>query len=114
MLTRKGKVLWDQNVDDVQNFSEGISAYLMGNKWGLLDNLGNQIVEPKFDEVIPFRNGYSVAKYQKKWGIIDRRGNWILSPDYALINPLSKNNYATLLAPNTWGIFQINKGFFTK
>lgn len=113
-LTRKGKVLWDQNVDDVQNFSEEISAYLMGNKWGLIDNLGNQIVEPKFDEVIPFRNGYSVAKYQKKWGIIDRRGNWILSPDYALINPLSKNNYATLLAPNTWGIFQINKGFLTK
>ena len=53
-----------------------------GNKWGIVDNNLNLILEPKIDEIIfPWFEEYQ-AKINDKWGLISDNGNFIIPADY--------------------------------
>lgn len=52
------------------------------NKWGLIDNNFNQLIETKYDEVLPLENGYTQVKNNNKWGLIDKNGIVIISTKY--------------------------------
>lgn len=48
-------------------------------KWGLIDNIGNEIIKCKYKDLFPFVNGISLLTKDEKWGAIDSNFNKILT-----------------------------------
>ncbi len=52
-------------------FSEGFSAVRIGNKWGLIDETGKYILEPKFQFLGSVHNGLACYRTNDKYGFVD-------------------------------------------
>ncbi|WP_341901285.1 WG repeat-containing protein [Fluviicola taffensis] len=46
-----------------------------GNKYGMIDTLGNTIIPFRYDKIHPFSNDLAIVELNKKMGIVDRTGN---------------------------------------
>ena len=62
------------------SFNSG-RAFILGtnNKWGIIDNTGKVIVEPKYQQIFPYENGFATVsimdeKWQTTYEIIDVNG----------------------------------------
>lgn len=67
-------------------FYEGLaSVYVDGLGWGVIDQTGRFIVNPRFASIGPFSEGLAAAqpseKYLYKWVYIDRTGRTAISLD---------------------------------
>ncbi|MGB0430789.1 MAG: WG repeat-containing protein, partial [Bacteroidia bacterium] len=61
-------------------------------KWGVLDNSGNIVIEPKFEFIEPFYKGKAIAKYNGKWGVINKDGEFIIKPQFYNIERIERND----------------------
>lgn len=103
-IRRDGKPLTDLLFDRAEVFLYGRAAVLSGNRWGVLDNLGNLIVPFQFEEISSqYSEGLAAAKRDGKWGFIDLRGEWVIQPIYDRANDFTnglavvfQNNMQTL------------------
>ncbi len=75
--------------DRYQPFSEGRAAFEKEGKWGLINQKGEVILEPRYAEIGPFSHGRAVVRIgpQDTWGIgkrgfIDRTGKMVIEPVY--------------------------------
>jgi hypothetical protein len=55
---------------------------LKGNKWGLVNRNGKEIISPKYEGVCPFVGGLSAVMVGEKWGTIDKSGKEIIPVKY--------------------------------
>ena len=60
-----------------------------GDKFGLVDGDGKEIVPPAFDALIPVTRGVWNAKLAEKWGRIGPDGQWLFVPKF---DDLSRGN----------------------
>lgn len=61
--------------------------YLVGGKWGYIDNTGKFAIEPQFSQAERFQeNGLAVVYRDGKAGIIDNTGKFIAEPVYGYIS----------------------------
>lgn len=58
-----------------------------GNKYGMIDTLGNTIIPFIYDKIHPCGNDLATVELNKKVGIADRTGNLVLPIEYDLIHP---------------------------
>jgi hypothetical protein len=57
-----------------------------GNKYGMIDTLGNTIIPFIYDKIHPFNKDIVIVELNQKMGIADRRGNLVLPIEYELIH----------------------------
>jgi hypothetical protein len=61
--------------------------FLQDNKYGLIDDKGNIIIQPRFERLIGFNDALTRVAENGKWGLIDSKsGKIILEPQYLEIN----------------------------
>ena len=58
-----------------------------GNKYGMIDTLGNTIIPFIYDKIHPCGNDLAIVDVNQKMGIADRTGNLVLPIEYDLIHP---------------------------
>ena len=69
--------------------SRGVKKYYeTGIKYGVIEKIGEEIVEPKYDEIDGFYNGVAAVRLNDKWGLIDRNGNEITPIKYDIFDEL--------------------------
>jgi hypothetical protein len=68
-----------------------------GDKFGLVDGGGKEIVEPAFDALISATRGVWNAKLDGKWGRIGLDGHWLFEPKF---DDLSRSNPIIVAAMN--------------
>lgn len=61
-------------------------------KWGIIDSVGNVILEPKHDYLSPFNNNVAIIKKKNKYGLLNTNNEIITPTDYEEIIPI-KSNY---------------------
>jgi len=75
--------------DEVSDFSEGLAAIRIGEKWGFIDKAGKEVVPPQYDGVWDFREGLAAVMIcdgeTEKWGFIDTTGKEIVPPQYGWV-----------------------------
>src|SRR5262249_43054146 len=54
-----------------RNFSEGLCAVRIGNKWGYIDKTGKVVISPQFDSAGIFSEGLACVRKGRKVGYID-------------------------------------------
>jgi hypothetical protein len=78
ILSQTGETWIDLDAEQIGiNLDFGLLTFLKSQKWGLVDTLGQVIVEPQFDEPIyflPTLRGVAWAKRDGSWCAVDRRG----------------------------------------
>jgi hypothetical protein len=57
-----------------RNFSEGLCAVRIGDKWGYIDKTGAVVITPQFDSAGIFSEGLACVRKGRKVGYIDKTG----------------------------------------
>lgn len=89
-------------------YNEGFLRVKRTNKWGYLNELGEEVIKCEFDSVGYFKDGIAVVRMNKKYGVINKLGKYIInnSFDYPLeireekIIFRGENNKKRLFLPN--------------
>jgi hypothetical protein len=64
------------------NFSEGLAAVELGEKWGYIDVTGKMAIALQFDDARDFSHGFAAVQIGKKWGFIDKTGQIVIAPQF--------------------------------
>jgi hypothetical protein len=62
------------------DFTDGLSRWLFGKKYGFIDRNGKTVIPPQFDLTYGFSEGLAVVQIDKKWGYVDTTGKMMIAP----------------------------------
>ncbi len=72
MADVNGHIIKEPIYDNFSNYSEGLSAVCINDKWAYIDMQGNQIIPFKFDMAGDFSDGVAIVKNDGKYGILTK------------------------------------------
>ena len=61
--------------ENADEFSEGLAAVKVKNKWGYINSAGQVVVEPNLDRVYTFQNSLALIRIGNQLQYIDKKGN---------------------------------------
>ena len=96
--TKEKALVIDARFQKVKQFnSSGICQVMLNDKWGLINEKGDFIIDPVLDKIWDFHPKYNVcpAKSNDKWGFVDLKGQWAISPKYDRIVYAQKSYFKT-------------------
>jgi len=92
--------------DAASDFSEGLAAVKIGEKWGFIDKMGKIVVSPQYDDVYLFYDGIAAIRVGDwktgKWGFIDKTGKEVVPPQYDEIGDF-RDGLAAIQVGGKWG-----------
>ncbi|MHB8500846.1 MAG: WG repeat-containing protein [Candidatus Acidiferrales bacterium] len=62
------------------DFTDGLSRWLFGKKYGFIDRNGRTVIPPQFDLTYGFSEGLAAVQIDKKWGYIDTTEKMMIAP----------------------------------
>jgi len=62
------------------DFTDGLSRWLFGKKYGFIDRNGKTVIPPQFDLTYGFSEGLAAVEIDKKWGYIETTGRMVIEP----------------------------------
>ena len=86
-----GKVVIEPRFERASQFSEGLAAVQIGERWGFVDRDGEVVIQAQYvrrvsvDGVLEFRDGLSKVQVHSKgdkFGLIDKAGLIVVEPRY--------------------------------
>ncbi len=93
---------------NIRKFDKTNLAMLKGDKWGLLDFTGKEVLAPSYNELLFSSEGLIGVKYDNnKYGFIDKKGKVQITFEYTEINPFKNGMAVVSKGNNKYGI--INK-----
>ena len=85
------------------DFSDGLSRWLFGTKYGFIDRSGKTVIEPRFDLTFGFSEGLAAVQIGKKWGYIDTTGKMVIEPqDLSFAKPFHNGLTRVGIRDNGW------------
>ena len=86
------------------DFSDGLSRWLLGTKYGFIDRSGKTVIQPQFDLTYGFSEGLAAVQVGKKWGYIDTAGKMVIEPrDLDFVKPFQNGLARVGTRGNGWG-----------
>lgn len=79
-IDRSGKIVIKPQYQFAQDFSEGLCAVLIGEKYGYIDRTGAVAIQPQFRIAEPFSQGLAGVWVGDKVGYINKTGKYIWDP----------------------------------
>jgi hypothetical protein len=103
----KGKIKTPPKYTRVLCGKEESIAYVINNKWGLIDPvLGQEITPPVYDNITPFVEGVSRATNEGRLNFIDRKGKVLFEIDTNKIDRIYRNVFVEPIL-YSWGLTSI-------
>jgi WG repeat protein len=62
------------------DFTDGLSRWLFGKKYGFIDRSGKTVILPQFDLTYGFSEGLAAVQIGRKWGYINTTGKMVIPP----------------------------------
>lgn len=84
-------------------FSDGLVRVKKNEKYGFINEKGEDIIPCIFDQAYPFSEGYSCVKSNNRWGYINKNGVAIIPFEFERANSFSEG-LASVEKNNNWGI----------
>lgn len=119
------KILNEEHVDSDRNlefldfmnaFDWSAEIFMMDEKCGLNNALGEMVLPPVFEDMKlrsntdVSRGDWIVARQNGKWGVVlaDVVGTWLIQPEYDFIG--YPNNLTHVCKDGKWGVLDLSKG----
>lgn len=90
---------------------EGVTAIVINDRWGYMDERGDIIVPPRFDWTGAFHEGLGAFAMNKKYGFIDKTGTIRVEPRFKRVGIFS-DGVAPVEIDHKWGYID-HAGAFT-
>jgi len=90
IVDRNGKRLTYKVFDEIDGFSEGLSAADLGKKTGFIDKRGNFVIDRKFDMAGRFSEGLAGACIGEGCGYINPKGDFMIAPRFSWVEEFSE------------------------
>ena len=71
---------WRKKYDYVRDFHEGFARVELNDKWGFVNQKGEEVVELKYVKVYNFHEGLAQVMLNRKWGYVDTKGEEVVPP----------------------------------
>jgi hypothetical protein len=81
---KSGKLAFDGAYDDALQFSEGMCAVRVGDKWGFINTSGQMIIPPAYENTGYFHENLAPVCLNGKWGYVDASGKEVIAPRFDL------------------------------
>jgi WG containing repeat len=87
-IDRNGKIIIPAQFDRIdEDFSEGLAAVSIGDKWGYINPMGKVVISLKFNQALSFQEGLGAISIKNKggsheWGYIDQTGKIAIPPQF--------------------------------
>ena len=91
--------------DEIQDFGEGLKLVRKNNKYGLIDDAGNEVTPIKYDKISEFNDEIAKIKFRGKYGYINKTGKEIVSPQYDSVKDIN-TNLTEVELNGTYGLIQ--------
>ena len=85
-----GKVIIAPKWDIANDFSEGLAAVGVKNRYGYIDETGVEVIPITFDYCGSFSNNMALVSLNDKWGFIDQTGTEKIPIKYDKASPFSE------------------------
>lgn len=94
--TTLGEWLIAPKYAQAEHFSNGVATVALRDEmenlvWGLVDEQGKEIVEPKYHEIQTFYQNMSWFKYNEKWGLLNRDGIEVTEAHFVEVKPIKSD-----------------------
>ena len=73
---------WHEKYDKVWPFINGLARVKLNDKWGYVDNEGNEVVPLMYDFAGFFYEGLARVELKRKCGFVDKTGKEVIPPKY--------------------------------
>jgi hypothetical protein len=90
IIDRNGKRLTNKVFNEIDGFSEGLSAADLGKKTGFIDKKGNFVISRKFDSAGRFSQGLAGACIDEGCGYVNHKGDFMIAPQFSLVEEFSE------------------------
>jgi hypothetical protein len=77
-INRQGEIIIQPQFENAREFSDGMAAISVNEKWGFIDFTGQVKIEPKHDDVGKFSESYSWVAIGEKRGYINQTGRLVV------------------------------------
>ena len=89
-------------------FSEGLAAVKINEKWGYIGVDGKVVIQPLFEDASNFEEGLAIVRTDGKYGVINRKGEFITKERFENISSHIKNGYIRVSVKHNyeykWGV----------
>ena len=58
--------------DGIDNFSEGLASFRVGNLFGFVNKKGEEVIPPQFTRAYGFNDGVAMVEYDDSWCILKK------------------------------------------
>ncbi len=109
-INEVGRIILKAKFDWASDFSEGLAAVKIQDRWGYINTEGDWVIEPQFDHCGSFHENRAVVCRGNPWsgglwGYIDRNGTYVVEPQYTHTENFSCGR-ALVSCTRTQGCFQ--------
>jgi serine/threonine protein kinase len=116
-INKSGEVIFPFELDSLPgNFSDGLAAIQVNNKFGYINYSLQVVIQPHFDAADIFSNGLAPVSYllksertyenKLKWGYIDKSGKVVIPTQYDEVKNFS-DGIAKVRIDNKWGLIDV-------
>ena len=88
-INKQGEYVIEPNFEFANNFSEGLAAIEIDNKWGFINKTGKIVIKPQYKSLSEFSEGLASVclnncsdSKKGKWGYIDKTGKMVIKPQF--------------------------------
>jgi hypothetical protein len=82
-----GEVIAPAKYNFALDFSEGLAAVKLNDKWGFIDETGKVLIPFKYDDAGDFLGGLARVALNGKWGFIDKNRKEVIELKYDFVTP---------------------------
>ena len=79
-----------------EEFVDELAIIRRNRKYGVVNVLGEEVVEPKYQECRNFHEGLAAVKLNYKWGFVNKKGYMVIAPIYYDIIQDFQDGYAVV------------------
>jgi len=84
-ITEQAK-LYDGFYDNAGSFEHGVAVVQVNGLWGVINQKGIEVIQPKYNKIENFENGYAKVRINSFSGLSNLEGKMIVPPDYEYIS----------------------------
>jgi hypothetical protein len=91
----------------IRRKSDGLAAVsFQSNLWGYMNDMGEEVISPRFEDARAFSNGFAPIKDGGKWGYISKTGAVVVTPRYDDAYPF-RGEYAVVRLGSLRGFLKL-------
>ncbi len=84
-INTKGEWVIEPAYSEAKAFNQGLAPVRIGQKWGLINELGKLVLPCRFDDINPYGdNGLAAFQLKEKWGFMNLKCAAAIPPKYQI------------------------------